>query len=143
MPVHTRQIIYISDARFGINRHDIEDILSSSRLNNGANGVSGMLLYSAGVFVQALEGEPETVGDLYARIADDPRHANIDLVEDIMVDERGFDAWAMGFVEAPSDALASFLGQDNTLGRDQVLAGLKQSRTRAGEMLRIFAENAS
>lgn len=51
------------------------DILASSRRRNAGLGVTGVLLYQAGTFVQLLEGPPEAVRHLYQdRIQADSRH---------------------------------------------------------------------
>jgi hypothetical protein len=138
-----RQLLYISDARFGLKDRDIESILASSRRNNGAGGITGMLLYSTGVFIQALEGEHNAVETLYNRIADDPRHANIAIISDQMVAERSFGDWAMGFVEASAEELGVGIGINGALDRDQVLALLSGADTGTAAVLRRFARNAT
>jgi len=143
MAERIRQLLYVSDAKFGLSDGDIENILASSRRNNGAGGVTGMLLYSAGVFVQVLEGEQQTVESLYRRIADDTRHVNIDVVSDMMVDARSFGDWAMGFVEASPEELGSGLGSDGALDRGQVLAQLSGANTGAVAALKTFARTAT
>lgn len=138
-----RQLLYVSDAKFGLNDSDIENILSSSRRNNGSAGITGMLLYSAGVFIQVLEGDADMVESLYQRIADDTRHADIAIITDLMVDERSFGDWAMGFVEASPEQLGTELGIDGALDRTQVLSVLSGAKTGAAATLRAFARNAT
>ena len=135
-----RQLLYISDATFGLKKKDIEDILAASRRNNAKTGVSGMLLYSSGIFIQALEGEPETVSTLYAKISDDRRHDNVDVISDRMVEERSFSGWAMGFVESTPEELGKKMGIDGALDRAQALAALGEDQSLAGNVLRDFAE---
>ena len=142
MSVELRQLVYISDARYGLAKEDIEDILATSRRNNGEADVTGMLLYSSGIFIQALEGEPERIAALYAKISDDRRHDNVDLISDQTIEERGFSSWAMGFVERPPEELGKRIGIDGALDRTQALARLSEDQTLAGSMLRDFAENA-
>lgn len=137
-----RQMIYISDARYGLKKKDIEDILAASRRNNGESDVTGMLLYSSGIFIQALEGDPQRVAALYDRISDDRRHGDIDLVSDRMVDRRSFSGWAMGFVERAPEELGRELGVNGVMDRSQAIAALSASESRAGDMLRRFADNA-
>ena len=136
----TRQLLYISDARYGLTKDDIEDILAASRRNNAESGVTGMLLYSSGIFIQALEGEPQTVAALYTKISDDRRHENIDLISDRMVAARSFSGWAMGFVERTPEELGKHMGIDGALDRAQALAALSEDETQAGNLLREFTE---
>lgn len=138
-----RQLLYVSDAKFGLTDSDIESILSSSRRNNGSAGITGLLLYSAGVFIQVLEGDAKDVESLYQRIADDTRHADIAIITDLEVDERSFGDWAMGFVEASPEQLGSELGIDGALDRGQVLSVLSGAKTGAAATLRAFARNAT
>lgn len=51
----------------------IEEILEVSRRNNEKRGITGMLLYRDGRFLQVLEGEREPVMELIGTIKRDPR----------------------------------------------------------------------
>ena len=136
-----RQLIYISDASYGLSKPDIESILASSRRNNAESNVSGMLLYSGGVFIQTLEGEPETIESLYKTISDDRRHENVDTVSDRFVSDRSFAGWAMGFVEKAPEEVGSKIGINGLLDREEALAALSESEELATTMLRDFAQN--
>jgi hypothetical protein len=74
----------------------VKAILRQSRPNNINHGISGLLAYADGIFLQALEGEQATVESLYARIAADPRHTNVQVVHQGHIDERVYPAWGMG-----------------------------------------------
>ena len=136
-----RQLVYISDASYGLSRPDIESILASSRRNNAEANVSGMLLYSSGVFIQALEGRPETIEGLYKTISDDRRHENVDTVSDRLVSDRNFAGWAMGFVERAPEDVGNRIGIAGLLDRKATLAALSGNEELATNMLRDFAEN--
>ena len=47
----TRQLVYLSDAKFGLKMNDIQKNLTSSRRNNLNEEVTGLLIYSDGVFI--------------------------------------------------------------------------------------------
>ncbi len=136
-----RQLVYISDASYGLSKPDIESILASSRRNNAEANVSGMLLYSSGVFIQALEGAPETIEGLYKKISDDRRHENVDTVSDRLVSDRSFAGWSMGFVERAPEDVGSKIGIAGLLDRAATMTALSQSEELAANMLRDFAEN--
>lgn len=75
---------------------DLEGILEVSRRNNAANGLTGILLFAEGNFIQALEGPKEALDATYARIAADPRHRQIiDLFRAPLL-ARNFPDWSMG-----------------------------------------------
>lgn len=68
------QLVYISTRSAGLAPGDMEAILSCSRRNNAAAGVTGMLLFDGRRFLQALEGDEAAVRATYARIRYNPRH---------------------------------------------------------------------
>lgn len=135
-----RQLVYISDASYGLGRADIESILTTSRRNNAEAEVSGMLLYSSGIFIQALEGAPATIEKLYKTISDDRRHENVDTVSDRMVPTRSFSHWAMGFVEKPPEEVGKQIGIAGLMDRGETFAALSRNEDVATTMLREFAE---
>ena len=78
-----RSIVYVSTATRGLNAEELEELLDVSRRHNQREGITGMLLYVEGNFMQAIEGAHDRIGDLYKRLELDPRHHNITkLVDD-------------------------------------------------------------
>ncbi len=55
-------------------------ILRKSKANNPALGITGVLCFSEGIFLQVLEGGRSAVNRLYNRIAADPRHTDVELL---------------------------------------------------------------
>lgn len=76
----------------------IESILHQSRAHNPASGVTGVLCYGGGIFLQALEGGRMAVSDLYGHIQRDPRHKDVVLLHYEEITERQFAGWTMGEV---------------------------------------------
>ena len=76
----------------------IEDILAQSRQFNPATGITGILCYGGGIFLQALEGGRTAVSDLYGHIQKDPRHKDVVLLHYEEIAERRFGGWTMGQV---------------------------------------------
>ena len=58
-----RQLVYVSNAKYGLGDRDMESILAASRRNNRALDVTGLLIYADGVFIQVLEGADLTFRD--------------------------------------------------------------------------------
>lgn len=56
---------------------DLSAIVSTSARNNARRRVTGALALHDGVFIQVLEGEPETLNDLMDTISADDRHRNV------------------------------------------------------------------
>ena len=76
----------------------IEAILHESRAHNTERGVTGVLCYGGGIFLQALEGGRMTVSELYGHIQRDPRHKDVVLLQYEEISERRFAGWTMGEV---------------------------------------------
>lgn len=76
----------------------IESILARSREFNPANGITGVLCYGGGVFLQCLEGGRAEVNDLYGHIVRDARHRDVTLLQYDEILERRFGGWSMGQV---------------------------------------------
>ncbi len=87
-----RQILYASVCGGGI---DLDAILQQSRHNNAVDGITGLLWFDGGHFLQVLEGPADSVANAYARIAADPRHRDVRVLSDRQIDEREFGYWSM------------------------------------------------
>lgn len=91
--------VYASRAATALSSAVVEDILERSRINNPANGITGMLCYSGDVFIQVLEGGRDEVCELYNAIVRDGRHAQVRLLVFQEIRERKFCNWTMGHVD--------------------------------------------
>ena len=91
------QLVYVSAALRLWTDEELAELLRKSRDNNERAGVTGMLLYQGGNFMQALEGPEEAVKATEARIVADPRHRGVIVLVEGMISKRQFPAWTMGF----------------------------------------------
>jgi hypothetical protein len=76
----------------------IDDILLQSRQGNPSSGITGILCYGGGIFLQAIEGGRSAVSELYSHIQRDPRHKDVVLLHYEEISERRFSGWTMGQV---------------------------------------------
>jgi hypothetical protein len=76
----------------------IEAILAQSRQFNPASGITGILCYGGGIFLQAIEGGRNAISDLYRHIQKDVRHKEVVLLQYEEITERRFSGWTMGQV---------------------------------------------
>jgi hypothetical protein len=74
---------------------ELGEIFSVSRSGNKKKGVTGALLTHGDWFVQALEGDEDTVRGLYEHIFRDDRHERVSVISTGQVDHRVFSRWAM------------------------------------------------
>ncbi|MFM2034997.1 MAG: hypothetical protein RL459_262 [Pseudomonadota bacterium] len=76
----------------------IEGILLQSRQSNPSCGITGILCYGGGIFLQAIEGGRNQVSELFSHIQRDPRHKDVVLLHYEEITERRFSGWTMGQV---------------------------------------------
>lgn len=119
------QLTYISTARSDVAIKDVEQILAVSRRRNAIDRITGLLLFDGKRFLQALEGEANSVESAFVRIKQDLRHRAIVRLSERNVAEREFGEWAMashlvgsGFAQATLpetvDALVAQVPDANT-----------------------------
>lgn len=77
----------------------VNAICASAKLHNADHGVTGVLVYGGGVFIQALEGGRQIISDLYGVIQRDARHKDVVLLHYEEITERRFGGWTMGLVD--------------------------------------------
>jgi hypothetical protein len=77
----------------------IETILAQSRSHNPECGITGILCYGGGIFLQAIEGGRMPVSELYGHIQRDGRHKDVVLLHYEEISERRFGGWTMGQVD--------------------------------------------
>lgn len=90
-------LLYTSNASTAFDDDALDALLTSSRRANAEQGITGMLLYRGGRFVQVLEGERELVLALLDRIRADERHADVRVLIDEPLQRRLFADWSMGY----------------------------------------------
>jgi len=90
--------MYASRAMSTVDQEELLAILRKSKANNPDVGVTGVLCFSEGIFLQVLEGGRSAVNKLYNRIATDPRHTAVELLCYEEIGERKFAGWSMGQV---------------------------------------------
>ncbi len=90
------RLLYISTARQPVTPELLADILKTSRRNNAAVDVGGLLIVGGRRFLQALEGPEAAVMTTYDRIARDPRHFAVVQLARETITERQFPRWSMG-----------------------------------------------
>ena len=96
-----RRIIYTSLARDA----DYLATLRQSRVNNGIDGISGLLAFDGRRFVQLIEGPPDSVSAAFKRIESDRRHTAIIVISDTMEPDRAFGGWTMAGMPGDAEAL--------------------------------------
>ena len=91
------RLLYCSRA-VDTNGQAVESILREAREHNPACGITGILCYGDGVFLQCIEGGRMQVSELFATIQKDARHKDVALLHYEEIFERRFGGWSMGQV---------------------------------------------
>jgi len=92
------RLLYASRAKTLLGDHELAVILKQSRENNPAEGITGLLCYTDGIFMQVLEGSRAAVNARYRLIVEDERHSSVTLMHYEEIGERQFAGWSMGQV---------------------------------------------
>jgi hypothetical protein len=92
------RLMYASRAVAAVDQEELLAILRKSKANNPQAGITGVLCFSDGIFIQVLEGGRNAVNRLYNRIATDSRHGDVVLLSYEEIAERRFAGWSMGQV---------------------------------------------
>lgn len=101
LDTRVQHLLYRSQAVERLTATQLTELLEQARTWNEAHGLTGLLCYgNDGHFVQVLEGHASEVHDLYAKIQQDKRHHNVQLLSDRATGSRWFTDWQMAFVEA-------------------------------------------
>ncbi len=92
------RLIYLSKLAPSVDHQSIRNILAASQRNNQPRGVSGLLMFNSGYFLQWLDGERAAVNERFARISKDERHTDPLLLDYTEVISRAFPSWNMGYL---------------------------------------------
>jgi hypothetical protein len=76
-------------------KNALVSIAKKSYENNRKSGVTGILIVAQGKCVQIIEGEDQAIQDTYARISNDPRHKEINLLMNNKITKREFPQWEL------------------------------------------------
>lgn len=88
-------LTYQSRATTKPSNEDLATLMAQARQRNRESGVTGMLLYQDGRYLQTLEGPPEGLDSIWSSVRKDGRHADIEVLTQHLVPARLFSDWDM------------------------------------------------
>jgi hypothetical protein len=91
------RLVYVSAAVGSPTRADLLALLAKAREKNDRLGITGLLLFKDGDFIQLLEGERQAVREVFDAIKVDPRHSGVIVLLEGEAEGRLFADWSMGF----------------------------------------------
>ncbi len=86
-------LTYKSVATASPSPSDLRALVGQARSRNRNLGITGMLLYEEGSFLQTLEGPPDKLSALWASIRQDTRHEHIEVLSEHIAPARLFSEW--------------------------------------------------
>jgi hypothetical protein len=107
------RLIYSSVGQAGLDYTALTSILRCASSKNRELGITGILCFGGGAFLQALEGERAAVNRLYAHILRDPRHTDCQVLDCGDIGVRRFSEWSMKLFEldTPTAARRELVGR--------------------------------
>lgn len=92
------RILYVSRAVGPQTSTVTARILATAVAHNRAAGITGVLCQGQGLYLQVLEGERAAVQGLYARLMEDKRHRDLQMLQLEETARRRFPDWSMAHV---------------------------------------------
>ena len=129
-------LLYMSTAVKPMNYDDFSALLQQCRDSNHEHGITGMLLYQNGTFMQMLEGERQAVLDLYDKILKDDRHTGVHTVLTGDIEKRNFEDWSMGFFNM--DKAGEFPQYSDYINENLALRSFEPGSQDAYEFMTMF-----
>ncbi|BDI24161.1 BLUF domain-containing protein [Herbiconiux sp. L3-i23] len=136
-----QSVVYVSTAVTAFSDAQLQALLTTSRSNNSALGLTGLLVYKDGQFMQALEGPDGAVRERLAVIAADRRHGGVTPVLERTIARREFADWTMGFRSVTDADLRDIPGFDDVFGTSRSGIGRWGTVSRARWLLDWFRDH--
>jgi len=134
-----KQLAYISEGTIDFDKSRLKGLMKQARRRNKELSVTGMLLVQMPLFLQVLEGPPESVDTVFESIKKDDRHTNIDVIfTNESRHEREYGQWLMG-CKILGDGLPDDLNHLDERVRD-VLRNARAETETARQLLLQFRE---
>lgn len=129
------RLVYLSQMTQRMSAHEIRRIVDLSRRNNARDKVTGLLVHQGSCFFQVLEGPEEVLARRFEKIANDPRHMHLRVVQSETVGGRIFDGWAMG-LQVPQQLSA--LDRDGLFSLFDLFPATGKPRGDEAQVLRLL-----
>lgn len=121
-------ICYISNAISLLKENELQQLFQQSISNNTQQGITGILLYREGTFLQILEGNEHKIHSLYSTIERDDRHNHVSKILDREITSRLFNNYETGFSTLNNDEdlnrLTDFLRNQEKKSHSHIILAL-------------------
>ena len=116
MTLHS--LLYVSRSTLPPEQADevVRQIVASAEFANERIGITGALVFTGTYFAQIIEGDLGDIERLVAKIARDPSHEELKVIERTATSRRRFSVWSMAYMgpsQFVSRHVTQLLGQTN------------------------------
>jgi len=94
-----KSLIYVSKANQGFNEVELTRVVSRFTQDNKNEGVTGFLFYQNNLFFQYLEGNSNSLSQLFTKIAHDDRHTLVSTLLSDKEQKPRFADWPMKYLD--------------------------------------------
>ena len=136
-------LVYVSSSTSEFSEADLVALLKHSREKNTRLGLTGLLLYRDGNFMQVLEGPDNAVRQLFETILADSRHHGVILLLERQIELREFADWTMAFRNLSDPALRDIPGYSEFLNIPLNSEEFRRKPNQALRLLEVFRRNLS
>ena len=133
------RIVYVSSASKYFDISEIDVMLERARPKNEVLGITGMLLYKDGNFLQCLEGEEAAVTKLANTISQDSRHSDVLVLMRGPAERRLFPGMPMGFHDLGADPPTNHPGYTDFIDSPLTRATFSLDPSRSINLLTLFS----
>ena len=133
--------VYVSSAPQELTARELTELLSEIRERNKHRGITGMLLYRGGNFLQVIEGPESAVNGLLKSLTKDPRHKDLIVLKRSVIEERQFSEWQMAFRDITRADLTGMEGYSDFMELSFTNAEFLAKPNHCHKLLLRFKEN--
>ena len=132
------RLAYVSSALQKFSKSQLLTLLHDAREKNANQGITGMLLYKDGNFMQMIEGEAAALHSLFQSITNDPRHHQLLVIFDEPAETRLFTDWTMGFYDLADPTLETLPGFSPFMNRALDVDRFKDDPSHCLALFKVF-----
>lgn len=135
------QLVYSSSPAKKMMQSHLYIILRNARLKNKRSNITGLLVFTDGIFLQVLEGEENIVKTIFETIQSDTRHQDITILFEGYVGDRAFPNWEMAYSSPSARDMANWSGLDNATTIQAILSNMKSKPDMAPKLFAAVIHN--
>ena len=94
-----KSLLYRSRRAQPLDDAQVYEIYRQATDNNALEGITGVLIHDGDYFVQLLEAGEDAMAGMMNKLRADPRHCNLEVIDERTIERRSFGGWSMKLVK--------------------------------------------